>query len=388
VEYRVNRAVAIMALAMLSSFSLAAQTVVPGLLPKDARSMGMGGSFKVFAEGYSSLWGNPAGLAARGSLTVADSATWAYVQPTPLNIKNIIRVLGQQATHDESVATLDGLINENDFGMGESLGFGWTGNGLGLGLTSIVDALVTGDALAGSKLAITSQTNAVLGMAWPVNLGPFGIRIGASARGFYRIETLPGGWPFDSLAEAALNRQDLYSIIKVYNVQGGFGIAIDAGATFSIGPFSIGLMMRDYGDKFAMNESTIEDIANSFMVPSGGIDTYVFKPVYTAGLALKLYQDFLFSPSFYVEADDPLALFPLVTRDIDAMFSRLHIGVDLKFLKFISLRAGFNQGLFSFGAGLDLIILEVDAALFSEPISAAGGRIGRTGIALQGAIRF
>jgi len=70
------------------------------------------------------------------------------------------------------------------------------------------------------------------------------------------------------------------------------------------------------------------------------------------------------------------------------MFSRLHIGVDLKFLKFISLRTGFNQGLFSFGAGLDLIILEVDAALFSEPVSAAGGRIGRTGIALQGAIRF
>ena len=88
-EYRVNRVVAIMALAMLSSLNLAAQTVVPGLLPKDARSMGMGGSFKVFAEGYSSLWGNPAGLAARGSLTVADSATWAYVQPTPLNIKNM-----------------------------------------------------------------------------------------------------------------------------------------------------------------------------------------------------------------------------------------------------------------------------------------------------------
>jgi len=66
VEYRVNRAVAIMALAMLSSFSLAAQTVVPGLLPKDARSMGMGGSFKVFAEGYSSLWGQSCGARSQG----------------------------------------------------------------------------------------------------------------------------------------------------------------------------------------------------------------------------------------------------------------------------------------------------------------------------------
>jgi len=81
-----------MALAMLSSFSLAAQTVVPGLLPKDARSMGMGGSFKVFAEGYSSLWGNPAGLAARGFASRLRTA-----QPGPMysphrsNIKNIIK---------------------------------------------------------------------------------------------------------------------------------------------------------------------------------------------------------------------------------------------------------------------------------------------------------
>ncbi|MFA5851648.1 MAG: hypothetical protein WC820_03030, partial [Spirochaetales bacterium] len=53
-----------------------AQTGLAGLSPKDARSMGMGGTFRVFATGYQAFFGNPAGFAGPGTLSLADVAIW------------------------------------------------------------------------------------------------------------------------------------------------------------------------------------------------------------------------------------------------------------------------------------------------------------------------
>jgi len=88
-----------------------------------------------------------------------------------------------------------GSSPENGFGGGEYLGFGWTGDGMGLGVTSITDAVVSGSGLSDSTLGIRSQTNAVLGMAWPIRFGAFELDVGASVRGYYRMETSSGGWP-------------------------------------------------------------------------------------------------------------------------------------------------------------------------------------------------
>jgi hypothetical protein len=62
--------------------------------------------------------------------------------------------------------------------------------------------------------------------------------------------------------------------------------------------------------------------------------------------------------------------------------------MELEILKFLSLRAGFNKGLFSLGFGLDFALLEVDAAIFTEPAAGFPAGYGRTGVALQSALRF
>ena len=63
----------------------------------------------------------------------------------------------------------------------------------------------------------------------------------------------------------------------------------------------------------------------------------------------------------------------------------LHMGMELSFARFIALRAGFNKGLLSLGLGLDLSLIELDAAIFSEQ---PGDEKIRTGIALQAALRI
>lgn len=381
---RLLRLAALATFTALCSFSLFAQSSLSNLLPKDARSMGMGGSSLVFAEGYGALWGNPAGLANKKSLTLLDSSTWMYVMPTPLNINNIFAVLNGQKSHDETVSILDGLFADNGFGAGEYFGFGWTGDGMGLGLTSITDAVVGGSGLSDSTLEIQSQTNAVLGMAWPIRFGAFELDVGANVRGYYRIETSSGGWEFEPLAEAVMTGSDIYTPIYQNSVIGGFGFSIDAGATLSFGPLGLGFMVRDLADKFAMSESTIERIANSYMVPLGGSVYYSVSPVYTAGLSLRLNKDDPLSATFFAEADDPISLF----SDIESVPSKLHIGTEITLFRFLALRVGYNQGYVSFGAGLTLWFVDVNTAMFIEPVAVGDQTVGRGGFVVQAAIRF
>jgi len=95
--------------------------------PKDAHSMGIGGTFRVFSDGYSSFFGNPAGFAgANNSLTLVDLSTWAYLAPTAENVKRVRNIIDGSATDtDISNYVSDWIISNNGLGAGFSLGGGW-----------------------------------------------------------------------------------------------------------------------------------------------------------------------------------------------------------------------------------------------------------------------
>lgn len=365
---------------------LSAQTSIAGLQPKDARTMGMGGSFRVFSEGYAALSGNPAGFAGRGTLTLGDIASWVYFKPTPLNIKQALDLANSQLDITESSAFFESLVADNGFGGGASLGLGWTGKGFGIGLTAISDSVAEGSTLDTAVFTTRNEANAIFGMAWPLELGPVSFRFGASVRGFYLLETNANGWAFNPMAANLLNGQPLLLGLGSNTLRGGFGMALDTGATLSFGPLSLGIMVRDYGYRFSMQESTLDEMITNYTVPLGGEEFFKLAPQYSAGLALRFNQTGPAATSLYFEADDPMSLIPLISSNIEAIPSQLHIGAELDLLRFIFLRAGFNKGLLSFGAGIDFALIEVDAAVFSEPLAATGQT--RTGIALQGALRF
>ncbi len=378
----------IILLITFSSITVFAQTYLTNLLPKNARSVALGGSSLLFTKGCDALWGNPAGLAGKKSLTLFDSSTWAYIMPTPLNIQNLAAILDKQKNQEEITSILDNLVAENGFGGGEYLQFGWISDGFGIGIDSVTDAIATGSGLDDSVLNARTQINAVFGMGWLTHLGPFEITLGANVRGFYRMDTSSDGWAFKPLSKALVSNADIYSVIQSDKLIGGFGFAIDAGGTLSFGPFSLGFMVRDLADRFAMKESSIKEIADTYMVPMGGLNFYAISPIYTFGFSLALDQDSLLPVLLFVEADDPLSLFSLLSSNIEEIPSKMHFGLEIGILKFFALRVGFNQGCFSAGTGFHLLFLDLNAAMFTEPVNIAGSEIKRSGVMLQGAIKF
>jgi hypothetical protein len=381
----------ILALGGLAFAMPATPTALQSLNPKTAKSMGMGGSFRVFSTGYDTFFGNPAGFATpKGSLTIADIATWAYFKPTQENIDKVMAIAEGSATQSEIIAAAGGWLVDNGLGAGASLGLGWAGRGFGLGLTLVTDEIASGQSLLGATLKSQTQANAIAGIAFPISLGPVTFRLGADARAFYRLDSynIDDGsnlWPFSGIATDIATGADPMDTIRELYVNGGYGFAFDAGATVGIGPLSVGAMVRDYGLEFGMGQAQVGTLIDSVTVPMDGTMPYFMAPTVSAGAALQFNFANVVAPSLYAEIDDIVGV---IDGGVETAWNSLHVGAELKLLKFIALRAGLNKGWVSLGAGLDLFIFELDAALFTEELGALPGDNGRTGIAVQAAFRL
>jgi len=360
------------------------------VLPKDARSMGMGGTFRVFSQGYSSFFGNPAGFAgATSSLTLADISAWAYVAPTSENLGRVQNILNGSASNTDIMNYIgDSLVNNNGFGAGASIGGGWVGKkGISIGFTLVTDEVASGDSLLGSKLVSTTQANGIIGFAYPINIGPLWIKIGADGRVFYHVQSDPTtGWPFSTILNDVVNNTFSASSLDLL---GGYGFAADAGIVLGLGPVMLGFTARDMGLEFKVGSFTAQDVIddNISAFPISGTYTATLTPTYTAGLGIRLFENKKFEPSLYAEVDDPISL--LSSTDIlTDVFNSLHAGAQLRLLQFISVRGGLNKGWYSVGAGIDLSFVEIDAAIFTEELGSYAGDRGRSGLSVQAAIRL
>ena len=361
------------------------------VMPKDARSMGMGGAFRVFSEGYGSFYGNPAGFTGSNrSLTVADISTWAYLAPTTGNLGRAQQIIsGSASTSDEMNWIGDWIVNNNGFGAGAAIGGGWVGKkGLAIGVTLVTDDVVSGSSLLSSKLISATQANGIIGLAYPLTLGPVWFKIGVDGRVFYRMQSDPTtGWPFSDILNGTIVNNDLDT--STIDFLGGYGFAADAGLVFGIGPVMLGFSARDLGLEFNVGSFTLKDIIDSGLsaLSFAGTDTATLTPTYSAGLGMKLFEDGKFEPSIYTELDDLTAL--VSSSDILAdAFNSLHAGAQLRMFKFLTVRGGLNKGWYSLGAGIDLALIELDAAVFTEELGTYAGDRGRSGISVQAAIRF
>ncbi len=352
--------------------------------------MGMGGTFHVFSEGYSSFFGNPAGFAgATSSFTLADVSAWAYVAPTSENLGRVQGIINGTASETDILGyASDWLTRNNGLGAGASVGGGWVGKqGIAIGVTLVTDEVASGDSLLGAKLVSATQANGIIGFAYPLHLGPVWFKIGADGRVFYRMQSDPTtGWPFSTILNDVLS--DSFSASSL-DLLGGYGFAADAGVLFGIGPVMLGFTARDLGLAFNVGSFTAQDLIDNNInaLPLAGTTAAALTPTYSAGLGIRLFENQKFEPSVYAELDDPISLFSSTDIMTD-VFNSLHAGAQLRLLRFISVRGGLNKGWYSVGAGLDLSFLEIDAAIFTEELGLSPGDKGRSGLSVQAAIRF
>jgi hypothetical protein len=93
----------------------------------------------------------------------------------------------------------------------------------------------------------------------------------------------------------------------------------------------------------------------------------------------------LIDPTVHAEIKDVLAL---ARQEHLTVWTRLHLGTELRILHFLKVRAGINQGYFTVGAGAKLLFLDVNAALFTQELGRFAGERPSAGVSVEAAIRF
>ncbi|HUX21498.1 MAG TPA: hypothetical protein VMW69_09670 [Spirochaetia bacterium] len=345
-------------LALVAS-SLAAQTihVEPPFEPAFPSSRALGDSIVASAQGFESLYTNPAGFAiGKPSLTLVSGAGGLSPMPTTAGLQNLGSAWADPASAPR-------LLGPSGFGATIAAGIGYAGSGLGLGL------IIGGETWGSDYLNSQTTLAFVGGMAFPVGDHFF---FGGAIRPMVRVEvpSLQAGDLFTFLRNprsSGIDAQSLY----------GFGVALDLGGIAQYGPFSYGLAVTDIaGTRMYYAQDSLNALASSLLsgggLPNGQTlsDAYTIPMQATAGLSY--HPNLGRAASFFdpkLEVDYAYRFLPgdllKVPTNTD-LLDGIRAGVDLRLLSFFHLRAGYEYGRLSAGAGVQLPGLQIETELFER----------------------
>lgn len=386
-----KKLIAFTLVAALVSLPLVAESYTyHSLVPKTAKSMAMGGVFSSVPTAEFSFFGNPADFASQDATLIFPSIdVWGYVRPTTTNIQNVINA---SSNTSDLITTAFGLMAENGgTGLGASAGTGFAGKGFGLGAFITTDEGVDGENPAVASVSSETEATAVIGLGFPIDLGILHLQVGGDLRPFYRVSVCGDNMSDISLASilaAYSSGQDIASSIYTYSV---LGAALDVGATAGMGPFTFGMSVRDIAPSYTITKTTATsffDQLSAGSLPTGSSSgTASYLPDIAAGVSFDPKWN-LVNPALYCELKDPISVFSASGASLGSALNLLHVGADVTLLKFISVRGGLNRGWASLGAGVRLLFVEANVAVFSEELGSLPGDKPRSGFTAQAAIRF
>lgn len=372
------------ALMLLGGFAFADNIAYASIVPKTAKSMAMGGVFTSVPTGEFSFFGNPASFASlKPTLMLPSVDAWAYLRPTSANITALTSATGGSGMLTQA---LNIMSQNGGTGGGASVGMGFAFKGLGLGLFATSDEYVKGTNPASAVLSSENEVTSVIGLGLPIKLGDLRLTVGGDLRPFYRVSLEP-------IALTTVLNAASGDVLSVFNASAFFGVAMDLGASLQLSSFTLGLSVRDIAPSYVISSGKLTAILDSLSgtgLPSN-TDTSsaaVFTPDVTAGLAWtpKLLPH-LIDPALYFEIQDPVGV---LTRGDGAgsALNLIHMGAEVKLLNIFTLRGGLNRGWLSAGAGIKLLFLDVNAAVFTEELGALPGDQPRSGLSLEASFRF
>ncbi|MFW5694653.1 MAG: hypothetical protein ACOCYB_05755 [Alkalispirochaeta sp.] len=388
--------------------------------PLSPEILGQGGSYTAVAEGYSSLFTNPAGLAGtiEPEITLPSVSVWAHSRPDLL-LPTIGALGGEELSSDGDETSRDELIIDalreqfttNGFGVGSAVGFGYVGNGLGVGMNIATDSYLYGDTFPlGLEGEITSQFTLVFGYAHPFRLGPVDLSVGGALRPNLRITSLVGSdtaadliTQFTGVDTGEGDGDEDGDLLSSINALNGWGVAFDAGLLAGYRSFSLGVQARNmFNTTMQYSRNSLDEVFSA--LSSGGLpsapeqgdeayvsERYIIPVELSLGAAwqpdLGEWAAFV-DPELHFQITDPFGSADLDPDRPNSFWTRVHVGTELTFLRFFDMRFGINQGYFTLGTGMDLMFLDVQFALFSREFGRYPGDQQVGGAALEFALRF
>jgi hypothetical protein len=355
------------------------------LVPKTAKSMAMGGVFSAVPASEFSFFGNPAFFASNTpSFAMPTLDLWSYGRPSS-SLDKLRELAGTVGGTRFVPRAFEIMSEDGSSGGGASAGMSMAGKGVGFGLFLTTDNCIEG---AGSDKSVRSDTEAdlVFGLGFPIQIGSGLLSIGGDIRPFYRIGLRDDEGSIPSLADLVENgTKDLYA-------DAFFGAALDLGASVEFGALSAGLSIRDLAPAYPVSSEKLSKLQaklGSGTVPDtdSSIEARLV-PLISAGFSWSPeIASGKVEPALYLEFQDFVRVFG-AWEGPESVLDLLHAGAEIRLFKLLSLRGGYNRGCLSAGAGLKLLFLDLNAAVFSERFGALPGDDSRSGLALQAAIRF
>ncbi len=325
----------------------------------------VGGPHVTMNDGFSSLLNNPASFkSAKPEISIAELTAGLKGPVFDIATMLITSDLSNLPTIMQGIyAGLDLL---------GPLSFGYVGNGLGFGIYNSTISSVASSGPLTVNITMGEEVAICGGYALRIPLGastPQTLDFGMLLKG-----TFKGLVDFDESALNILNISTAAILGEPFDFISGIGFDMGLRYTYK-NIFTAGLVGRDV---FSPTLHTLYGSLSSFMsgaAPSGssyGIVPFALDAGVMYAPPILDTNSFVSRLRFFADYFDILDfwLYPsLATNPL------LHIGLgtDVTILEILNLRAGFYQGLFSAGLGLDLHYFIFDAAMFGTELSTEPG---------------
>ena len=351
-----------------------------------------GSSFVAVAEGWNALFGNPAGL----SRSTGDSFFLISNTGTFLRFKDISTTVdyirnGDFANFDlfapppnKVLNFVTDVVTQNGLGFQQSLGLGVIANGLGLAL--IMDSQLYGrdQNLVASNLEFLASASLIAGYSHPIVLvaadEPEGEPI------VNELGEIPKQKPHWVLHLGGTTRVShvywtQYSILNLLQLLSGGSfnfnhslytfptISLNLGVLLEGRNVTFGLSLTDVGGvDLGDRKNDINAVVGGFMLPTSGTkDSFVFvyPTILRAGIGWT--PDFgefaaIIQPKIHFETR-----IPIKGLQTPSWLTWFRLGGEVKLVNFFSLRAGYNAGNVTAGAGFRFFdVWEINASFSTE----------------------
>jgi hypothetical protein len=389
-----NKRTAILLLAVFFSAVSVFAADEAAFLPMLPQIMGAGGDMTASAHGYAALFSNPAGFSRMPGDFTFGVNTWVFARPDRA-IDLVSSLDGDQATlMGDVVGFVNEEITQGGFGVGGIMGVGWSGSGIGLGAFMLIDSFLSGPTIIGAEGDLTATLGFVGGLSVPITLDWMTLHVGGDIRPMVRIHNQVTSDQAIKMITAMIAGGDIFSALTSSNALYGIGVGFDIGAILDMGGLSVGLSIRDLlGTTFFYSQApfgtVLESLGQTQTLPDGTApsESYAIPMNVSAGAAYNPDLgglEFFVDPTVHIGLNDVIG----VIQDGRSPWALLHIGAEAKVLSVLTVQAGLNQGYLTAGAGLHLLFLDLNMAIFTRELGTYLMDKPSSGASLEVAIRF
>lgn len=294
-------------------------------------------------------------------------------------------------TIDDLQAEIASVLPSGYLRVGGMAGLGYVGNGIGLGLFLNTEGVVDGtNVLQATGMAFNTITF-VGGLGLSFGNLHLGIAIRPTIFGYSEISAAP--ILVDYLMGGSLDSLDLGAIFAS-SVYFGSGLGVDVGALYELGPLSFGIGVKDFlGTQIAYQTTTFDEYYQAVIAASLPLGAELTDEEQEAAWSIPMkinvgaefhpdlgVASFLIDPSVSVDLLDlSLALRMFQSGQqmtSDQILSMLNFGGEINLLRFLSVRGGYYGGYLSAGVGLDIFLVDINAAIAGDFGRDAAGQWG------------